>query len=133
MRTNLTEYGEDMDLFLDFTNNIRAVGGPRIVANDIVGILVDYLWYAPSHCILLPQRLQRSDPRTYSTLAREVEIAILRDDRIDSCKCEIEQPDSTGKVKVWIGFTLFTGEEYELIGALSSFDTTDFSFLSRAL
>lgn len=134
MRINdyLPVYGSDIDLFLDFTRDLRTATGPKVVVNDIVGVLLDDWWYAPGHCVNLVERLRRSDPRTYKGIATEVENAILKDDRIDFCTCSIEGPNDSGIVNVLINVVLARGESFELVGSLDSFSVnSDFNFLTR--
>lgn len=125
-------YGYDLDLFTDFTNDLRSTGGPKVVINDIISMLIDNLWYDTEGNLDIELKLRRSDPRTYPGIATQVENGILTDDRVDYCTCTIEGPNPLGVVEVLINVVLSTGDKFELVGSLDSFSvSSDFTFLTR--
>lgn len=124
-----TKYGHDMQLHLDFTRTCAGVYGRRLVIGDLIGRLVDELWYDPSYGVNLPRRLSRNNPKNYPSIAAEVERELERDDRVDSVECTIEPPDYRGVVRVFINGTLDDGSDFALIGTMDALDEESFTIL----
>lgn len=112
-------YGYDIDLFLDFTNDVRSCSGKRLVINALVGRLVDSLFYEPSYGIQLPERLKRIEPATLGNLATEVERELERDDRVKFINCRIDFDENNKSVNVYIdGELSATDEPFEFVGSI---------------
>lgn len=112
-------YGYDIDLFLDFTNDVRSCSGKRLVINALVGRLVDSLFYEPSYGIQLPERLKRIEPATLGNLATEVERELERDDRVKYINCRIDFDENNKSVNVYIdGELSATDEPFEFVGSI---------------
>lgn len=112
-------YGYDIDLFLDFTNDVRSCSGKRLVLNALVGRLVDSLFYEPSYGIQLPERLKRIEPATLGNLATEVERELERDDRVKFINCRIDFDENNKSVNVYIdGELSATDESFEFVGSI---------------
>lgn len=112
-------YGYDIDLFLDFTNDVRSCSGKRLVLNALVGRLVDSLFYEPSYGIQLPDRLKRIEPATLGNLATEVERELERDDRVKFINCRIDFDENNKSVNVYIdGELSATDEPFEFVGSI---------------
>lgn len=116
------DYGYDMDLFLDLTRDMRATTGKRLVINDLIGRLVDSLFYDPSFGIQLQNRLKRVNVKTLPNLETEVVNELERDDRVESVQCSIVYDPSTNNVNVSIAGVLRDGDSFEFIGAMDDED-----------
>lgn len=116
------DYGYDMDLFLDLTRDMRATTGKRLVINDLIGRLVDSLFYDPSFGIQLQNRLKRVNVKTLPNLETEVVNELERDDRVESVQCSIVYDPSTNNVNVSIAGVLRDGDTFEFIGSMDDED-----------
>lgn len=111
-----------MDLFLDLTRDMRATTGKRLVINDLIGRLVDSLFYDPSFGIQLQNRLKRVNVKTLPNLETEVVNELERDDRVESVQCSIIFDPSTNNINVSIAGVLRDGESFEFIGSMDDED-----------
>ncbi len=131
MATNTAKnnkYGYAASFALDFRRNVSATFGVDLVADAIIGRIVDDLWYAPDYGINLARKIRYQDPDTYGEIAVATEVEIRKDSRVQQVTVTIDPPDNSNNVSVLITGITSENQSFDLVGKLNTFDASDFSF-----
>ena len=114
----------DCDKRLSFAND------DTVLASDLIGRLVDSLWYNDDYGFPLERLLINSSIGSLASVGPQIEAELLKDQRVDQVKATIGPTDVAGSYQLFILVQPSTGTHFKLVGSLSSLGITDLQFTS---
>lgn len=119
-------YGSDLGGFYDIDKRLTFREGESILASDLLGRLLDKLWYDEDYGLDLERRIINSAAPALAQLPAEIEAELSKDERVVEVRATISPTQQAGEYTLEVAVVPSKGSSFSLVGAISSFGLEDF-------
>lgn len=124
------EFGSDIYGLMDCDKRLSWANDSNVLASDLIGRLVDTLWYDDTYGFPLERLLINSSIGSLATVGPQIEAELLKDDRVDQVKASISSTQVPGDYTMTILVVPSDGTEFKLVANLSSLGLTDLQVIN---